>query len=158
MALYDDDFYLWTQEQAAALRRLADQRANLPLDLANLAEEVEDWGKSEHAALYGQLVRLLQHALKLEFSPARDPRGDWQVSVLDARSQLALRMTGAMRRRLLDDLARAYRDARRQAAVELRSHGERLALPQECPYRLTDALADDWWPENRHGIVDEVSR
>jgi Domain of unknown function DUF29 len=42
--LYKEDFYAWTREQAAALRRLADERWNGPLDLLHLAEEVEDLG------------------------------------------------------------------------------------------------------------------
>ena len=36
---YGQDFFLWTQEQAAALRRAKD--SNLPLDWENLAEEIE---------------------------------------------------------------------------------------------------------------------
>jgi hypothetical protein len=37
--LYDRDFFLWTQEQSAALRQAKD--SNLPLDWENLAEEIE---------------------------------------------------------------------------------------------------------------------
>ena len=40
--LYKKDFYAWTRDQAAALRRLADERWNGPLDLLHLAEEVEE--------------------------------------------------------------------------------------------------------------------
>ncbi len=40
--LYEEDFYAWTRDQASALRRLAGQRWNGPLDLAHLAEEVEE--------------------------------------------------------------------------------------------------------------------
>ena len=35
--LYEDDFYAWTQVQAAKLRQAADARVNLDLDFANLA-------------------------------------------------------------------------------------------------------------------------
>src|SRR5829696_10355973 len=40
-SLYDDDIYAWTQQQAEALRRLAETRRDLPneLDLENVAEE-----------------------------------------------------------------------------------------------------------------------
>jgi len=38
--LYRSDYYAWTRDQADALRRLAAERWNGPLDLANLAEEV----------------------------------------------------------------------------------------------------------------------
>jgi hypothetical protein len=44
--LYKDDFYAWTRDQAAALRRLGEQRWNGPLDLLHLAEEVEDLAAS----------------------------------------------------------------------------------------------------------------
>lgn len=38
--LYRQDFYAWTRAQADALRRLAAERWNGPLDLENLAEEI----------------------------------------------------------------------------------------------------------------------
>jgi hypothetical protein len=44
-ALYDDDFYAWTQEQAALLRRLP--VVSNRLDAEMIAEEIEDLGKSE---------------------------------------------------------------------------------------------------------------
>lgn len=45
MSTYEQDFYGWTQEQAALLRagRLND------LDIENLIEEVETMGRSESA-------------------------------------------------------------------------------------------------------------
>jgi hypothetical protein len=45
--LYEEDFYAWTRDQAKALRRLADQSWNGPLDLLHLAEEVEDLGSEQ---------------------------------------------------------------------------------------------------------------
>jgi hypothetical protein len=44
---FKEDFYAWTRDQAEALRRLADQRWNGPLDLLHLAEEVEDLGSEQ---------------------------------------------------------------------------------------------------------------
>ena len=38
--LYDEDHYAWTRDQATALRRLAVERWNGPLDLEHLAEEI----------------------------------------------------------------------------------------------------------------------
>ena len=46
--LYEADFYAWTKQQAIELRRLAKTRPNLPLDLAHIAEEIQDLGKSEY--------------------------------------------------------------------------------------------------------------
>ena len=45
--LYETDFYAWTQAQAKELRRLARLRPNAALDLAHIAEEIRDLGKSE---------------------------------------------------------------------------------------------------------------
>ena len=67
--LYKDDFYAWTRNQASALRRLADERWNGPLDLLHLAEEVEDLGSEQQWAVESQLERILEHLLKLEHSP-----------------------------------------------------------------------------------------
>ena len=70
--LYDDDFFLWTQEQAAALRRA--KESNLRLDWENLAEEIESLGKSDRRQLRSQIRRILRHLFKLEASPASEPR------------------------------------------------------------------------------------
>ena len=53
-ALYDQDFFLWTQAQAAALR---DGKAQ-DLDWSNLAEEIESLGKSDRRALGSHLGRV----------------------------------------------------------------------------------------------------
>jgi hypothetical protein len=71
--LYDRDFLLWTQEQAAALRAV--RKSNLPLDWENLTEEIESLGKSDRRQLRAQIRRILRHLFKLEVSPALDPRG-----------------------------------------------------------------------------------
>src|SRR5215207_5175902 len=48
-SLYDEDVYAWAKQQADALRRLARTGRDLPneLDLENVAEAIEDVGKSE---------------------------------------------------------------------------------------------------------------
>jgi hypothetical protein len=62
--LYEQDFFLWTKEQAAALRlakslplaRTGD--SNLPLDWENLAEEIESLGKSDRRELRSRIPSL----------------------------------------------------------------------------------------------------
>ena len=73
--LYESDFYVWTQRQAEALRRLAATRPNLDVDFRHLIEEVADWGTSQRDAVRGHLRRVIEPCLKLEHSVARDPRG-----------------------------------------------------------------------------------
>ena len=65
--LHDQDFLLWTEEQATALRRAAG--SNLPLDWDNLAEEIESLGTSQRAELNSQVRRVLRHLFKLEAPP-----------------------------------------------------------------------------------------
>ncbi len=71
--LYAEDYYAWTRDQAAALRRLAKERWNGPLDLDHLAEEVEDLGSEVRSAVRSQLRRLMEHLLKLEHARAAEP-------------------------------------------------------------------------------------
>ena len=157
--LYKEDFYAWTRDQAAALRRLADERWNGPLDLLHLAEEVEDLGSEQQWAVESQLERIIEHLLKLEHSPSRDARRQWMISVIDARGEIERRLTATIRREIEPILAGLYRRSRRKAELALAAHGEAdaaRALPAICPYAFDDLLADEWWPANRHGLADEA--
>lgn len=156
--LYDDDFYAWTRDQAAALRRLADEQWNGPLDLLHLAEEVEDLGSEQQWAVESQLEGIIEHLLKLEHSPSPAPRRQWMISVVEARGEAERRLTATIRREVEPALADRYRRARRKAELALLDHGEAdaaRALPDACPYAFDDLLADEWWPANRHGLADQ---
>jgi hypothetical protein len=87
---YGEDVYLWSVQQAAALREAAAAGSNLPVadlpvDWENVAEEIESVGRSELHALESALTRVIEHLLKLEYSPAVDPRAGWRTSVLKHR-------------------------------------------------------------------------
>lgn len=143
--LYEEDFFAWTRDQAAALRRMAEQRWNGPLDLEHLAEEIEDVGSERRDAARSQVRRIIEHLLKLEHSQARDPRGGWLLSILDARNEIPDKMTATIRRDTEGELPRLYRQARTKAAAWLSLHGERdaaRALPDVCPYSFDEILAD----------------
>jgi len=145
---YDDDFYAWTRYQAEVLRtlRTTDNR----LDRENLAEEVEDLGKSERNAVRSQIVRIIEHLLKLEYSPANDPRSDWEASIIEARQALADSISATLRRDAEAALPVLYARARQLAGVRLRQFSETEAaarLPTECPYGLDQICAEDWYPE-----------
>jgi hypothetical protein len=157
--LYRHDFYLWAKAQAAALRELAGQGWNGPLDLENLAEEVEDLADERQAAVLSQLERIIEHLLKLEHSLSEGPRRQWMISVNNARGEIERRLTVTIRRNAKADLAKLYRRARRNAELALLDYGEGKAaeaLPDSCPYTLDDLLADEWWPASRHGLNVEA--
>ncbi len=77
--LYDEDFFAWTKEQAEGLRSAAQGGSNRALDWENLAEEIEDLARSQlHVARAARSRRIIEHLLKLEYSPATDPRRGWR--------------------------------------------------------------------------------
>ena len=143
--LHDSDFYAWTLDQAQALRDLDAARWNGPLDLSNLAEEVEEFGSERRAAIESHLVRIIEHLLKLDHSPATEPRPGWEDSVDRARTEIDLRLTPTIRHAVGDSLDMLYRLGRRHAERGLRAHGESAAaeaLPVTCPYTLEELLGE----------------
>jgi hypothetical protein len=144
---YEDDFYAWTQYQAGVLRTMPapDNR----LDREHVAEEIEDLGKSERDAVRSQVRRIIEHLLKLEYSPAADPRFDWMASIVDARQALADKMTATLQRDAEAMLPDLYTDGRELAEIGLRKFGEDAAaarLPARCPYTLDQICRRGWYP------------
>jgi hypothetical protein len=72
--LYRTDLALWSAQQAHALRSAARERHNLPVDWENVAKEIESLGASERRALASQVRTVIEHLMRLEASPATDPR------------------------------------------------------------------------------------
>ena len=142
--LYEQDFYAWSKTQADLLRA---GRFN-ELDLERLIEEVDDLGESLKRSVRSRLRTIIEHLLKLEHSPARDPRGGWYDTLLGQRSDLLDELTPSIRREVEPALPALYGKARQNAATSLRKHGEDVAadaLPQTCPYTL-DQITSDWLP------------
>ena len=147
---YEHDYFAWSQEQAAALRRMAERRVNTELDLEHLAEEIEELGGSDLRALESDLVRIIEHLLKLRYSPAQEPRRGWILSVVEHRDrvQATIERSNSLARRFPDLLPAAWRRARRLAAKGLELDGlDPGVLPDRCPWDLeTEILGEDWWP------------
>ena len=106
--LYEADFFAWTQRQSKELRRFARTRPNLPLDLPHLAEEIADLGKEQRNALRSWTVRILEHLLLLEHSPAAAPRRGWIDEIANFRREIDLRLSPTLRRDLSRQLPRLY--------------------------------------------------
>ncbi|MBK1841280.1 DUF29 domain-containing protein [Azospirillum sp. YIM B02556] len=151
---YDTDFLAWTEEQARLLREASRERINTPIDWENVAEEIESMGRSELRAVESALVRVIEHLLKLEHSPADEPRAAWKVSVLEHRDRVARDLSASPSLRGRIDTADIYKSGRKIAALGLERDGMRLNdLPAACPYLLDKLLDEDWWPTNRHGLT-----
>ena len=157
-ALYDEDFVRWTEEQAAALRRaqslpLAGRRgSNLKLDWQHLAEEIESLGKSDRRELRSQITRVLRHLLKLEVSPAAEPRAGWRATIDEARMEIEglLDDSPSLRRETDGLIKKQIRAAARLAADDLRQYGETdEAIRGRLEKRgfTVGQVLGDWFPE-----------
>ena len=142
--LYDEDFYVWTEHQSDLLRaRRFDE-----LDLEDLIEEVEASGRAERSRVLGSAGVVIEHLLKLQFSPATDPRAGWIATVSEHRRRLVFDLTPRIRKILRDELPQLYALVRRDTDRVLRAHGEHAAadaLPAARPY-TPDEITGDWWP------------
>ena len=137
--MYEHDALLWSERQAALLRRLAaGERVNDAVDWPRVIEEVEDVGLSGLRACRSLLRQALIHLLKLHAWPdspaAMHWRGEAGVFLADAEDCF----TPSMRQRIeLDALyARALSLAREVADA---NDGSR-PLPDTCPFALEDLL------------------
>jgi hypothetical protein len=149
-ALYDEDFVRWTEEQAAALRR--GKGSNLPLDWENLAEEIESLGKSDRRELRSQITRILRHLLKLEVSPAKEPRAGWRATVDEARTEIEgiLEDSPSLRREVDRLIVKQIPAAAKLAADDLLQYAEPAdaiwARLQNEVFSAEQVLGD-WFPD-----------
>jgi hypothetical protein len=149
--LYEDDLYLWVERQADLLRK---GRFN-DLDLADLIEEIEDLGANLRNAVTSHTREIILHLLKLQYSPAIDPRRGWQEGVGKQRDDLELVITPSLRRHVTAELESIFQKARRRAGEDLgRDRVKQDQLPMTCPYTFDQIIDPVWRPENVHGIED----
>ena len=143
--LYDQDFFAWARHTAALLRSGRFDEA----DLEHLAEEIEDMGKAQRHALRSHLRQLLVHLLKLDYSPARDPRRGWFEEVQNARAEIADRLADSpsLAPQAAGLMTEVWPRARRQALDALSAFGEQVRFPEACPYSLEQALDERFFPE-----------
>ena len=140
-SLYDSDFYLWTQEQAALLRQVP--RGSFSLDIDHIAEEIEDMGGAQISKVSSLLRQVLIHLLKLVSEPDSPSREHWLSEVLTFQADALLVFTPGMRQRI--DLDRIWKTVRNGVAnLSKNSQTRTPALPTECPLGLEDLLAADF--------------
>lgn len=126
---YDQDYAVWTEEQARLLRqgRLAE------LDVEHIAEELQSLGKSDKRALASQIERVLVHLLKWRFQPERRSRS-WVLSIASGRREIAVLLADSpsLRRLVAQDIADSYDLARLRAADE--TGLDEAVFPAACPF------------------------
>lgn len=147
---HDVDFYGWTQEQAALLRALP--RNSNHLDIENIAEEIEDMGRTEIKEVESYLLQTLAHLIKIAVDKDAQslPHLVGEANGFQARAVLAF--SPGLRQRL--DIPKVWKLAKRIANVALAEQGVDLpALPDECPFSMDQLLADDFNPREAAAIV-----
>jgi Domain of unknown function DUF29 len=149
--LYENDFALWAERQAALLRAKRFDE----LDLENLIEAVEDLSRRERDIVESYVETVLEHLLKLALSNAGRPRRGRLVTVDKQRAKLARKLTTTLRNHLEAELPALYAGLQRPVASQLEKGGvpPKSLLPA-CPYTLEQVLDRDWFPKNVHGIED----
>jgi hypothetical protein len=139
--LYDTDTLIWSERQAALLRR----RAAGPLvndadiDWSNVAEEIEDVGSNRLHAVESLLVQALRHMLKADAWPMSRDAPSWRADAVDFRQQARRRFVPSMRQKI--DIASLYADARRALPTMMEGQAP-LPLPDTSPVTLDELLAD----------------
>ena len=141
-SLYDEDIVLWSEQQAALLRRRAAGELvnDAALDWPNIAEEIESVGSEQRLAVQSHLLQAILHMLKAAAWPHSRDVSHWRSEAMLFRSQTANRYLRSMRQRL--DLDRLYAQALRAVPVSI--DGQKpLPVPRSCPVTLDALLGDD---------------
>jgi hypothetical protein len=138
-ATYANDLYAWTQTQAALLRRKAWNQ----IDAENLAEEIEDMGRSTRRELGSRLEVLLAHLLKWHYQPELRC-GSWRGSIDEARSRIAdiLDDSPSLRSYSAEHLGKAWHRACARTEIETGL----LHLPEACPWTIAQVLDKGFLP------------
>jgi hypothetical protein len=139
---YEQDLVAWAAANAALLRagRLAE------IDVANIAEELEDMGKSERRALASHIRNLLMHLLKWRYQAGL--RGaSWRLAIDNARQEIRtiVEDSPSLVPRVAASVDKEYPSARRNAATETGFPQDRF--PAVCPFETSQVLDEDFWPD-----------
>ncbi|MBM5573559.1 DUF29 domain-containing protein [Deefgea sp. CFH1-16] len=139
---YEQDIVAWASEQARLIRA---GRFEL-LDLAHIAEEIEDVGKSEQRELANRMALLLAHLLKWQYQPDRQG-SSWKNTIREQRKALSRRLenTPSLKASLNDRgwWDDAWLDAREAADKETQLGFD--IFPEACPW-TSDEVLGDWLP------------
>jgi len=138
---YEADVVAWASEQAALLR--SGQFSEI--DFENIAEEIEDVGKSEQRELASRVAVLIAHLLKWQFQPSH--RGSsWEKTIKAQRKDIAyaLKESPSLQAKLHD--AEWYEVIWAKAVAIAASETGLEDLPDECLWPVATVLDPTFWP------------
>jgi hypothetical protein len=140
MTLYETDLAEWAFQNAELLRSGRISEA----DLANIAEEIEDLGRSLSHELKSRLMQILEHLLKLRLAPpdvAERNRRGWMASVERQRVEIQqlLKDSPSLTRLLTEEvIADCY-----AGAAKVFEAGFGIDVPADCPFSQEDILCNE---------------
>jgi hypothetical protein len=138
---YDDDLFLWAQEQAALLR--AGKLESI--DKGNVAGELESVARELKHELGARFSRLQQSLFQWEHLDGARLTA-WYITIHDERSAIPLRIENAPTLRIFldEEYINAWSLARTHI-IMCTGLNERL-VPRNCPYSVEQALDWKFWP------------
>ena len=140
--LYDTDIVAWAAEQAELLRN----RQWSALDLDNIAEEIEDVGKSAQRELCSRVAVLLAHLLKWKFQPHLRSKS-WLATIAVQRRTIARKLNKipSLKRSYFDEewLDEAWDDGVNRAIGETDLH----EFPTDPIWTAEQILDHDFLPD-----------
>jgi hypothetical protein len=141
---YETNIVAWANEQAWLVRN---KKFEL-LNIEQIAEEIEDVGKSEQRELASRMAVLLCHLLKWQYQPARQG-ASWKAAIKTQRERVKRRLnqTPSLKKCLTDSewLADAWDDARDATEKKIEISYEKF--PEQCSWTIEDILSDNWFPQ-----------
>jgi len=146
--LYENDFYLWVQEN---LKLLKNKEYDL-VDWENLLEEIEDMGKSLFMAVLRQMRKIMEGLYKWENFQDHPEAYDWVEEVSRARRELrdlfedspSLKAIAQER----DTMQKAWNLSVRALSRWLEHPKNKeltINFPQECPYTFQQIMEYKPW-------------
>jgi hypothetical protein len=139
--LYERDFQLWLEAQAAHLRA----RQFALLDLENLVDEIETMAGNQRRELKHRLAVLIMHLLKCQFQPYRKT-GSWLRTISEQRFAIdeMLKQSPSLCREVEAMANNVYPKARRFAADETKIPIK--TFPRESPFSIAQIQDEDFVP------------
>jgi hypothetical protein len=154
--LHDTDFLAWTRLQAEALRAAAQAGTNIPLDWELLAEEIEDLGRQLQFELKNRLATVIEHLLKLRYSPTTRAHAGWRRTIRRSRDEIATLLEGnrTLRQNVPALIAEVMPRTAKRVASDLQERREIapavVAQLQGGAFSEAEVLGD-WFPDRPGG-------
>ena len=152
-ALYETDYFTWTQDVARLLRegRLSE------IDLEHLAEEVEDLGKSLRREFIGFMAQSFFHFIKHQYlqdrSPGDEKRWRKEAQIFWDEAMSILRDNPGLNRAMDQIIDEAWEKARSDVFRSFEEFNNEsdlnvLGILGTCPFPLDSVLSGNFLPKS----------